>query len=55
VYWTYTTVVADAARTLPTVLNQESTALSWVATEEVTALPLHPGFAASWKRLSSQL
>ena len=55
VHWIYTTVVADAARTLPTVLNQESTALSWVATEEVTALPLHPGFAASWKRLSSQL
>jgi 8-oxo-dGTP diphosphatase len=55
VHWTYTTVVADAARTLPTVLNQESTALSWVATEEVTELPLHPGFAASWRLLSARL
>jgi 8-oxo-dGTP diphosphatase len=37
------------------VLNQESTALSWVATEEVTELPLHPGFAASWRLLSARL
>jgi len=55
VRWTYTTVVADAAEQLPTVPNHESTALNWVALDQVTALPLHPGFAASWKRLSSQL
>jgi 8-oxo-dGTP diphosphatase len=55
VHWTYTTVIADASEQLPTVLNQESTALNWVALEQVTALPLHPGFAASWKLLSSQL
>jgi len=55
VHWTYTTVVADAAEQLPTVRNQESTALSWVALDAVTALQLHPGFAASWKLLSSRL
>lgn len=55
VRWTYTTVVADTSEQLPTVLNPESTALNWVALEQVTALPLHPGFAASWKLLSSQL
>ena len=55
VHWTYTTVVADTSEQLPTVLNPESTALNWVALEQVTALPLHPGFAASWKLLSSQL
>ena len=55
VHWTYTTVVADAAEQLPTVRNQESTALSWVGLDEVTALQLHPGFAASWKLLSSRL
>ncbi|MGW5452189.1 NUDIX domain-containing protein [Nocardia sp. NPDC003979] len=46
--WTYTTVVADAASTLPTVPNQESTELAWVPEDDVTALPLHPGFAAAW-------
>ena len=55
VHWTYTTVVADAAEQLPTVRNQESTALSWVALEKVTTLQLHPGFAAIWKLLSSRL
>ena len=55
VHWTYTTVVADTSEQLPTVLNQESTALSWVAIEKVTSLPLHPGLAASWSDLSSRL
>jgi 8-oxo-dGTP diphosphatase len=50
-YWTYTTVVADAPDLLSTVPNRESSELRWVAEDEVTDLPLHPGFAASWQRL----
>jgi 8-oxo-dGTP diphosphatase len=50
-YWTYTTVIADAAELLETVPNRESSELRWVAEDEVTDLPLHPGFAASWDRL----
>lgn len=50
-YWRYTTVVADAPALLATVPNLESSELRWVAEDEVTELPLHPGFAASWHRL----
>lgn len=50
-YWRYTTVVADAPELLETIPNRESTELRWVAEDEVTDLPLHPGFAASWQRL----
>ncbi|RJK96292.1 NUDIX hydrolase [Vallicoccus soli] len=46
--WTYTTVLADADALLPTVLQRESVELRWVAEADVDALPLHPGFAASW-------
>jgi 8-oxo-dGTP diphosphatase len=49
--WTYTTVIADASTQVTTVPNRESSELRWVAEDEVTALPLHPGFAASWQRL----
>jgi 8-oxo-dGTP diphosphatase len=49
--WTYTTVIADVPTQLDTVPNRESSELRWVAEDEVTALPLHPGFAASWQRL----
>jgi 8-oxo-dGTP diphosphatase len=49
--WTYTTVIADAPEPLATVPNRESSELRWVAEDDVTALPLHPGFAASWDRL----
>ena len=50
-HWTYTTVIADAPELLETVPNRESSELRWVAEDEVTELPLHPGFAASWARL----
>ena len=53
--WTYTTVIADAAEILETVPNRESSELRWVAVDEVAALPLHPGFAASWDELRSVL
>jgi 8-oxo-dGTP diphosphatase len=49
--WTYTTVVADAGELLQTVPNRESTELRWVGENQVSELPLHPGFAASWQRL----
>ena len=49
--WTYTTVIADAPELLDTVPNRESSELRWVADNEVTLLPLHPGLAASWQRL----
>jgi 8-oxo-dGTP diphosphatase len=50
-YWTYTTVIADAAELLETVPNRESAELRWVSEEDVAELPLHPGFAASWALL----
>ena len=50
-HWTYTTVIADAPELLETVPNRESAELRWVAEDEVAALPLHPGFAASWTEL----
>ena len=50
-HWTYTTVVADAAELLATEANYESAEMRWVGEDEVAALPLHPGFAASWQRL----
>jgi 8-oxo-dGTP diphosphatase len=50
-HWTYTTVIADADELLETVPNRESAELRWVAVDEVDALPLHPGFAASWQQL----
>jgi 8-oxo-dGTP diphosphatase len=49
--WTYTTVVADAAELLQTEANYESAEMRWVCEDDVAALPLHPGFAASWQRL----
>jgi 8-oxo-dGTP diphosphatase len=54
VAWTYTTVIADAPEQLRTVPNRESAELRWVAEDEVNALPLHPGFAASWELLRTE-
>lgn len=53
--WTYTTVVADVSEPLATVANIESTELRWVETDEVAALSLHPGFAASWPGLRERV
>jgi len=50
-HWSYTTVIADAPEMLETEPNLESAELRWVAEDEVGALPLHPGFAASWDGL----
>ncbi|ULE34290.1 NUDIX hydrolase [Mycobacterium sp. IDR2000157661] len=53
--WSYTTVIADAPERLATTPNRESAELRWVHVEEVTDLPLHPGFAASWERLRAEI
>lgn len=52
--WTYTTVLADAARPLPTVANLESDELRWVPEAELPALPLHPGLRSSWPLLRAR-
>lgn len=52
--WTYTTVIADAARALPTVANHESEDLRWVPEADVAELPLHPGLRHSWPRLAAE-
>jgi 8-oxo-dGTP diphosphatase len=49
--WSFTAVVADVTEPLPVTLNHESTELAWVPDPEVTALDLHPAFAASWPAL----
>ena len=52
--WTYTTVVAEVLEPFdPVISDPESLALAWVAIDDVAALPLHPGFAASWPRLAA--
>ena len=54
--WTYTTVVAEALEEFtPVIGDAESEALAWVPIADVDALPLHPGFAASWPGLRAQL
>ena len=51
-YWSYTTVLARARdRFAPIVGDAESAELRWVPLADVDALPLHPGFAASWPEL----
>ncbi|MDQ4010134.1 MAG: NUDIX hydrolase [Actinomycetota bacterium] len=49
--WSYTTVVADTTEPLPVRPNHESAELAWVTASAVTALDLHPAFAASWPAL----
>lgn len=51
--WTYTTVIADAERPLPTVPNGESTELRWVREADVESMLLHPGFEAGWSALNT--
>jgi 8-oxo-dGTP diphosphatase len=55
-YWSYATVLARAAEHFePVVGDAESAALRWVPFPEVGALPLHPGFAATWPQLRLRL
>jgi 8-oxo-dGTP diphosphatase len=39
----------------PLVADAESVAVRWVPLDDVDALPLHPGFAASWPALRERL
>jgi len=52
--WTYTTVVADVAEQLGTVLDRESDALQWVPESAVAGRVLHPGLRASWPLLRAR-
>jgi 8-oxo-dGTP diphosphatase len=55
-FWSYTTVVVEATQRFePVIGDAESVALRWVPLDEVTSLPLHPGFAASWPGLRERL
>lgn len=55
-YWSYTTVVVEAAEAFaPVIGDAESLELRWVAEDAVLDLPLHPGFAASWPSLRERL
>ena len=55
-YWSYTTVVADAAvRFDPVISDPESIALRWVPLADVGSLPLHPAFAEAWPGLRARL
>lgn len=50
--WTYTTLIGEVVHPFePVIGDRESRELAWVPLDRVTALPLHPGFAASWVRL----
>ena len=54
--WSYTTVVAQASEVFEPVMGDaESEALAWIALDQVTEFPLHPGFAASWPALKARL
>ncbi|MBW0135992.1 NUDIX hydrolase [Pseudonocardia abyssalis] len=48
--WTYTTVIARAAGPVHlTALTDETIEVRWVPADGLGAVPLHPGFAASWE------
>ena len=48
--WSYTTVIGHTDRALSlTALTAETIGVRWVPADAVVALPLHPGFAATWE------
>ncbi len=51
--WSYTTVLAEVDELFRVgTRGAESLSMRWVPEAEVTHLPLHPGFAATWPALS---
>lgn len=51
--WSYTTVVAEADDLFRVATRgAEGLSMRWVPEDEVTRLPLHPGFAATWPLLA---
>ncbi len=54
--WRYTVVFAEPTpRARPRAANTESDEVRWVPLAQVTALPLHPGFAESWPAVAAAL
>lgn len=53
--WSYTTVLASAPEPLAVQANEESEELRWVPLDELGALELHPGFAASLPQVIAAL
>jgi 8-oxo-dGTP diphosphatase len=54
--WSYTSVLAEAGTPFPVQSDDDETdEAAWVALPEVTALDLHPGLAAHWAELQSEL
>ncbi|HWB66571.1 MAG TPA: NUDIX hydrolase [Mycobacteriales bacterium] len=52
--WAYWTVIADIATPFAVAARGAETAeMRWVTVADVTRLPLHPGFAASWEAVAS--
>jgi 8-oxo-dGTP diphosphatase len=50
--WSYTTVIAEAhLMSRIDTRGAEGLSVRWVPEDQVTHLPLHPGFAATWPRL----
>src|SRR4051794_19336196 len=51
--WSYTTVVAESDELFRVATRgAEGLSMRWVPEDEVTRLPLHPGFAATWPLLA---
>lgn len=54
--WSYTTVLADeAGHVTPAVTDAESTAVEWVALDQVTQRPLLAAFADAWPELLARI
>jgi 8-oxo-dGTP pyrophosphatase MutT (NUDIX family) len=54
--WSYTTVLADAEKPFAVQSDDDETdEVAWVPAPQVTALNLHPGLAAHWAQLHSEL
>ncbi len=54
--WSYTTVLVRAVGAVELEpANAESVAIRWWPVEDVAALPLHAGFAATWPHLRERL
>ncbi|HEY5222125.1 MAG TPA: NUDIX hydrolase [Microbacteriaceae bacterium] len=55
-WWSYTTVVARTVREFePVIGDAESLELRWVGVDDVSELPLHPGFEAAWPGLRAEI
>lgn len=51
--WSYTTVVLEVDHLFGESVNFETDAVAWVELDDVSAMPLHAGFAAAWPHLQA--